>query len=139
MARPYVQLFIETFLHPELLQSHLAAAFQFLLELAGFLSFLLHGCLNSAVLELNLCADAPTVAEVVSHHDDCMRQVHAAITRRVFVFLCLRVAEHIVAVEMAAVHRLAVAAKSQAAFGLCAVLLRPNRGCGTQCQYCTKS
>ena len=108
-----VEAFAKRLLDPELLQSHLAAALNFVLEFSGFLGLDFHGHFAAAVLKLDFAAHAPALAEIVAQIDDYMRQVHATVAFGVFVTLGVRIAEHIVAVEVAGIDGLAVAAHGE--------------------------
>ena len=96
MSSTDIQRLGETFLHPELFQRHLAAAFHLLLELTSLLGLFLHGCLYAAMLELNLSADAPSAAKVVANHNNRVRQVETRIGRRITIAIGMRVAKNVV-------------------------------------------
>ena len=57
---------VELFLQPELLEAHFTATFYLAFVLTAFFLLNLDGALRAAVLELDLRAYAPTVAEVVT-------------------------------------------------------------------------
>ena len=107
-----VEVLVEAFLHPELLQGHLAATLYLLLEFTGLFSLLLSSSLDTTVFKLNLGTHRPSAAEVVAKHNDSVWNIHAAIARRILVAVGIAVAEHIVAVEMMAIHSLAIATDS---------------------------
>ena len=108
-------------LEPELLQSHLAAAFDLFLKFAGLFGLHLHRRLRAAVLELNLRIEGPAFAEIVAHHEDGVRKVHAAVPFGIGVLLRVGVAEHVVAIKVVLVNGLAISADGEAAFRLHAV------------------
>ena len=91
----------ERLLQPELFQLHLAAFLGLLFPLAAFLVFLLVGYAVAAVLELNLGAQRPALAEVVAQVDDGVWYVEAAVRGVVPVCFGLAVAAYVVAIEVA--------------------------------------
>ena len=109
VSHPDIQCITERFLKPELLKCNLAATFNLMLELASLLGLNLDGHLVAAVLELDLATHRPAVTEVIPNIDDHVRQVDATVSVGVFVTLRMRVAEHVVAVECAGIHRLSIA------------------------------
>ena len=66
---------VKLLLQPELLQRYFAAAFNLRFVLSAFFLFNLDGAFRAAVLELNLRADAPALAEIVAQINDHVRQV----------------------------------------------------------------
>ena len=122
-----VEVLVEAFLHPELLQGHLAATLNLLFELASLFGLLLRSSLDATVFKLNLGTHRPSAAEVVAKHNDGVRNIHAPIARRILVAVGIAVAEHIVAVEMVAIHSLAIATDSKARRAHHRVVLRRNR------------
>ena len=114
MAHTDVEALAERLLEPELLKGHLAAALDFVLELARLFGFDFHGHLIAAVFKLDFAAHAPAFAEVVAQVDDHMGQVDAAVAFGVFVTLGVGIAEHVVAIEVTGVDGFAVATHGEA-------------------------
>ena len=100
-------------LNPELFQLYFAAFLRFLFPFAAFLVFLLVGDACAAVLEFNLRAHRPAFAEVVAHVDNHMRNVELPVRWVILMLFGLRVATHMVAVEVAAESHLAIATHAQ--------------------------
>ena len=105
-------------LQPELLQSHLAAALDFLLELAGLLRFYLHSCLGAAMLELDFSVEGPSFPKIITHQKNRMGQIYTPVTFRVSILFSVRVAEHIITIKIVFVYRFTVPTNGETAFGL---------------------
>ena len=79
----------EALLNPELLQLYLAAFLYLLFPFAAFLVFFLVGQPVAAVLKLYLCAEGPSLAEVITQIDHSMGQVEFSVRGVVLMFLGL--------------------------------------------------
>ena len=117
VAHADVEAFPERLLKPELLQGHLAATFDLVLELAGLFGLNFQGYFAATMLKLDFATHAPTLAEIIAQVDDHMGQVDAAMPFGIFVTLGMGVAEHVVTIEVAGVYGLSVAAHSEARQG----------------------
>ena len=132
----------ERLLNPELLQLYFAAFLRFLFPFAAFLVLFFIGDAGATVLELYLRAHRPALAEVVAHVDYYVRNVELSVRGVVLVLFGLRVAAHVVAVEVAAESHLAIATHAQsvaagmthytvAGVHLCTHLHTCCQGCGS--------
>ena len=104
----------ECLFNPKLIELHLAALLEFGFYLAALVVLDFHGRASAAVLIFQFGVHAPALAEVVANHEGNVRQVELAAALAVLKFLRLDVARILVAVKIAARHRLAVAAQHEA-------------------------
>ena len=96
-----VSPFVERLLNPELFQFHFTAFLGFLFPFAAFFVFLLVGNTVAAMLELNLCAKAPALAEIIADGNGYVRDVETSVTGIVLMCFGLTVTADVVAIEIA--------------------------------------
>ena len=94
-----VSPFVERLLNPELFQFHFTAFLGFLFPFATFFVFLLVGNTVAAMLELNLCAEAPALAEIIADGNGYVRDVETSVTGIVLMCFGLTVTADVVAIE----------------------------------------
>ena len=104
----------ECLFYPELFEFHLAALLEFGFNLSALVVLNFHGRASAAVLIFQFGVHAPALAEVVANHEGDVGQVELAAALAVLELLRLDVARVLVAVKIAARHRLAVAAQHEA-------------------------
>ena len=107
---PDLERVTESFLDPELFQSHLASTLNLTLIFTGLVSFQFYGAFGASVLELDLRTKRPSFSEVVPKIDDKMRDVEPSVTLVVLVLFRMVVPLPGIAVEVAGHHCLAVTA-----------------------------
>ena len=106
---PDVEMLVERFLHPELLQGHLAATLSLLLELACLFGFLLGSSFYSTMFKFDFSSYRPSVAKVVAKHYHCMRNVYTPKAGIILITIGMAITEHIVTIEMVTIDRLSIA------------------------------
>ena len=104
----------ERLFYPKLFEFHLAALLEFGFNLAALVILDFHGRASAAVLIFQFGVHPPALAKVVTNHEGDVGQVELAAALAVLKFLRLDVARVLVAVKIAARHRLAVAAQHEA-------------------------
>ena len=104
----------ERFLNPELLEFYLATFLYLLFILDGLLCLVFDRLSGTSVFKLNLSTHGPSLSEVVTQVDYCMRNVEASVVRSILVSSGVRVAFACVAVEVAAHGNLAITTHAEA-------------------------
>ena len=103
----------ERLLNPELFEFHLSTFLHFLLVLDGFLCLVFDRLSGTSVFKLNLSTHGPSLSEVVTQVDDCMRNVEASVVGSILISSSVRVAFAGVAIEVAAHGNLAITADAE--------------------------
>ena len=122
VSQAQIGLRAKRFLHPELLQCHLAAALHFALVFSALLALDLIGTFRAAVFKLDFRAHRPSAAEIIAHVEHHVGEVKTAVALGIRLGRSIGVAQVTVAVEVPAHHRLAVTAKRQPLRPVCTTL-----------------